>query len=111
MIEKRLKDREKIKRIDEWVRENSSYSYYYEPSTLKILKLNHRPGVNCSDIDTVEEQIEEYGKEYFKKHVFRKATPDELEWMNKQPMVNLDAPEHEHLKPILAKLIKEGWFD
>ena len=25
--------------------------------------------------------------------------------------VDLDATEHEHLKPILAKLIKEGWFD
>lgn len=75
------------------------------------LKLNHRPGVNCSDIDTVEEQIEEYRKEYFKKYVLRKATPEELEWMNKQPKVDLDAPEHEHLKSILAKLIKEGWFD
>ena len=79
--------------------------------SLKRLKLNHRLGVNCSDIDTVEEQIEEYRKEYFKKYVLRKATQEELEWMNKQPKVDLDAHEHEHLKPILAKLIKEGWFD
>ena len=50
-------------------------------------------------------------KEYFKKHVLRKATPEELEWIRKQPKVDLDAPEHEHLKPILAKLIEDGWFD
>ena len=81
-MKKRLKDREKIKKIDEWVRKNNSYGYYYEPSVLKRLKPNYHQGVNCSDIDTVEEH-----------------------------KVDLDAPEHEHLKPILAKLIKEGWFD
>jgi len=104
-------NREKIKRIDEWVKENSSYGYYCEPSALKRLKPTYRPGVNCSDIDTVEEQIEEHRKEYFKKHVLRKATPEELEWIHKQPKVDLDAPENEHLKKALIKLAEEGWFD
>ena len=81
-MKKRLKDREKIKKIDEWVRENSNYGYYYEPYALKRVKPNYHQGVNCGDIDTVEEH-----------------------------KVDFDAPEHGHLKPILAKLIKEGWFD
>lgn len=104
-------DKKKLKKIHELMKENSNYGYYAEHSSLKRLKLNHRPGVNCSDIDTVEEQIEEHRKEYFKKHVLRKATSEELEWMNKQSKVDLDDPKHEHLKLILAKLIEEGWFD
>lgn len=106
-------DKEKIKSIDEWLRNNSSYGgYYCEPSSLtRIKKQLHNPGVNCSDIDSVDEKCKEYEKEYFKKHILRKATPEELKWIKKQPRVDLDSPEHEHLKPILRKLIEEGWFD
>ena len=101
----------KAKKIKEYFDKNPSYGYYCEPSVLKKLKPEFRRGVNCSDIDEVEERIKEYRKEYFKKHILRKATPEELEWIKKQPTVDLDDPKHEHLKPILAKLIEEGWFD
>lgn len=107
-------DKKKIKSIDEWLHNNNSYGgYYCEPSSLTRIKkqLLHNPGVNCSDIDSVDEKCKEYKKEYFKKHILRKATPEELEWIEKQPKVDLDSPEHEHLKPILRKLIEEGWFD
>lgn len=101
----------KAKKIKEYFDKNPSYGYYCEPSVLKKFKRDFRRGVNCSDIDEVEERIKEYRKEYFKKHILRKATPEELEWIKKQPKVDLDDPKHEHLKPILAKLIEEGWFD
>lgn len=103
--------KEKIKSIDEWLRNNSSYGYYCEPSSLSRLKSKYRPGINCSDIDIVDEKCKNYEKEYFKKHIRREATPEELEWIKKQPRVDLDSPEHEHLKPILRKMISEGWFD
>ena len=104
-------DKKKLKKIDELMKENSNYGYYYEPSILKKLKPDFRRGVNCSDIDEAEEQIKQYRKEYFKKHIIRKATPEELEWIKKQPKVDLDDPKHEHLKQICAKLIEERWFE
>ena len=104
-------DKKEIKKINEYYKKNSSYGYYCNTPDNAIERLNHHRGINCSDIDTVEEQIEEHRKEYFKKHICRKATPEELEWIRKQPKVDLDAPEHEHLKPILTKLIEEGWFE
>ena len=111
MLDKKKIDLDKVKSIDEWLRKNNSYGYYAEPSSLSRLKPKYHPGINCSDIDIVDEKCKEYEKEYFQKHILREATPGELEWIKKQPRVDLDSPEHEHLKPILRKMISEGWFD
>lgn len=114
MWDKKEIDANKIKGIHEWLKNNTKYNKYYcEPSSLSNARrmLNHNHALNCSDIDLVDEQVNEYKKEFFKKHILRKATPEELEWIEKQPKVDLDSPEHEHLKPILKKLVEEGWFD
>ena len=106
-------DKNKAEKINKWIADNVDYGYYCEPSSLSRVKnkFNRNSGLNCSDIDRVDKEFEEYEKEFFKKHILRKATPEELEWINKQPRVDLDSPEHEHLKPILRKLVEEGWFD
>lgn len=113
MMNKNPIDKKKMKRIYDWMQRNSSYGYYSEPSSLKNAKDNlfDNPGVNCSDIDTVEENIKELRKEYVKKHIMRKATPEELEYLSKQPKVDLNDPEHKHLKKALQKMKEEGWFD
>ena len=64
----------KAKKIKEYFDKNPSYGYYCEPSVLKKFKRDFRRGVNCSDIDEVEERIKEYRKEYFKKHIHEEDT-------------------------------------
>lgn len=104
-------DKKKIKIMEDWFKKNSNYGYYAEPSSLHQIKSGPFGRMNCSDIDIVEKNFNEYRKGFVKKHIIRKPTPEELEWIKKQPKVDLDSPEHEHLKPIIKKLVEEGWFD
>lgn len=110
---KRNVDLKSIDEIHNSIKNTGYGKYYCEPSSLRNLKrrYHHNPGVNCSDIDMVDEYIEEQKKRYFKKHILREMTPEEKEWFDSQPKIDLNSPEHEPLKKLLLELKERGWFD
>lgn len=77
------------------------YHYYYEDYTGDVrsyLKRDSR-SLNCSDNPEKRMAIE-----FIKKEIVREATPEELEWIKKQPRVDIE--EHPELKPILKWLLE-----
>ena len=77
------------------------YHYYYEDytgDTRGYLKRSSR-SLNCSDNSDKRMAIE-----FIKKEIVREATPEELEWIKKQPKVDIE--EHPELKPILKWLLE-----
>ena len=63
--------------------------------------------VNCSEhID--EDKLK---AEYIKRVLMRKVTPPELEWIRKQPKVDLNDGQHEDLKKAIIYLHKIGVFE
>ena len=86
------------KSLDDFLRNSSlKYGYYYNDSFENPFK--QRRDLNCSD--NVEKQM---AIEFIKKEIVREATPEELEWIKKQPKI--DVEEHPELKPILKWLLE-----
>ena len=74
------------------------YHYYYEDYTGDTKGYLKR-SLNCSD--NAEKEI---AIEFIKKEIVREATPEELEWIKKQPKIDIE--EHPELKPILKWLLE-----
>lgn len=86
------------KSLDDFLRNSSlKYGYYYNDSFENSFK--QRRGLNCSD--NVEKRM---AIEFIKKEVVKEATPEELEWIKKQPKIDIE--EHPELKPILKWLLE-----
>lgn len=84
--------------LDEFLKNFSfKYGYYYDDSFKNPFK--QRKGLNCSDNADKRMAIE-----FIKKEIVREATPEELEWIKKQPKVDIE--EHPELKPILKWLLE-----
>lgn len=83
--------------LDEFLRNFPfKYEYYYDDSFKNPFK--QRRGLNCSD--NAEKRM---AIEFIKKEIVREATPEELEWIKKQPKVDIE--EHPELKPVLKWLL------
>ncbi len=84
--------------LDEFLKNFSfKYGYYYDDSFKNPFK--QRKGLNCSDNADKRMAIE-----FIKKEIVREATPEELEWIKKQPKVDIE--EHPEFKPILKWLLE-----
>ena len=104
-----------IKNIDELLKKvkDSGYGYYYDDrySFDKILKRERQNGLNCNDMDKFEEEMNKYQKHFFRKYICREMTDEEKEWFDKQPKLDLNAPENKHLRDVLQAMQDRGWFD
>jgi len=86
------------KSLDDFLRSSSfKYGYYYNDSFENPFR--QKRGLNCSD--NVEKEM---AIEFIKKEIVREATPEELEWIKKQPKIDIE--EHSELKPILKWLLE-----
>lgn len=84
--------------LDEFLRNFSfKYGYYYDDSFKNPFK--QRKSLNCSDNADKRMAIE-----FIKNEIVREATPEELEWIKKQPKIDIE--EHPELKPILKWLLE-----
>lgn len=99
----------KVKWIDDYLKNNSGYDYYYEDSFRSVKDLLGNPGFNCSDYDPEEMDNILKGR-YVRENIARKATPEELEWMKKQEPVT-DPEVLEELRPALEWLSKYVFYD
>lgn len=96
--------------IEKMMREKfgSSYGYYSSVSSVndvksKLFEGNH--GLNCSDsLFNNEEHVNRLKGKYVRENIARKATPEEVEWMKKQPDISQE--ELEMLRPALEWLNK-----
>lgn len=89
---------------------DAGYKPYYE-SYLSMpgrhSKFIRRESVNCSDhVD--EEKLK---VEYIKNVLMRKVTPGELDYIKKQPKVDLNDGCHEDLKKAILYLYQLGVFN
>lgn len=101
-------DKKKINKLFD----EMGYGYYCEPSSLKRARDKFKPaGLNCSDIDYVDEELEKYKKCFFKSYILRPMTDEERKWFEKQPKLDLNAPENEHILKFIKELEERGWFD
>lgn len=89
----------------------SEYDYgYYDSSVVDRLeeKLFHKRSLNCNDFDYADEQINKMKGKYIRENIIRKATTQELEWLNRQLRVT-DPEKLKELKPIMEWLDKYVW--
>lgn len=87
----------------------NSYGYYSNVSSINSAKSRlfggKRPGLNCSDsLFNNEEHVNRLKGKYVRENIARKATPEEVEWMKKQPDISQE--ELEMLRPALEWLNK-----
>lgn len=100
------------KKIDDWYKNHYKnhyhchYPYYFNDFFGENEKFKRNVGVNCSD--DCEEKIK---GALIRKHCVRKATPEEIEWIKKQPKIDINAPEHESLKKAIIYLHRIGVFN
>ena len=97
--------------IDEYLRSKhgNSYGYYCNSGAIggaeSRLFGGYNPGLNCSDsLFDDEEHVNRLKGRYVRENIVRKATPEEVEWMKKQP--NVSQEELEMLRPALEWLNK-----
>ena len=96
-----------IKNIDELLKKvkDSGYGYYYDG------RYSVDKSLNCNDMDRFEEEMNKYQKHFFRKYICREMTDEEKEWFNKQPKLDLNAPENKDLRSVLQAMYDKGWFD
>lgn len=87
----------------------NSYGYYSSVSSVNSAKSRlfggKSPGLNCSDsLFDDEEHVNRWKGRYVRENIARKATPEEVEWMKKQPDISQE--ELEMLRPALEWLNK-----
>ena len=86
----------------------NSYGYYSSVSSVNSAKsrlFGGNPGLNCSDSHfNNEEYVNRLKGKYVRENIARKATPEEVEWMKKQPDISQE--ELEMLRPALEWLNK-----
>lgn len=81
------------------------YGYYYNDFNVKkLFKDNDK--CNCNDF----EYLDKLKVQYIKENIIRKATPEEIEWIDKQEKVT-DPDVLKGLLPLLEWLDKYGAFD
>ena len=84
----------------------NSYGYYSSVSSVNSAKsrlFGGNPSLNCSD-HINDEAINRLKGKYVRENIARKATPEEVEWMKKQPDISQE--ELEMLRPALEWLNK-----
>lgn len=105
-----MKKENSVDDIEKMMREKfgNSYGYYSSVSSVNSAKSrlfggNH--GLNCSDSHfNNEEYVNRLKGKYVRENIARKATPEEVEWMKKQPDISQE--ELEMLRPALEWLNK-----
>ena len=96
----------KLKRVvEDYLNDNSKYSYYYDNKYGSPISHFSNSGVNCSDYSDDEEFINRLKCAYIREHIMRKPTPVELEWIKEQEKVT-DPEVLEELRPALEWLNK-----
>ena len=95
--------KKQYKNVMDFIKNNSNYGYYYDSRYDNPFERN--PGLNCNDFEYHEETVNRLKGKFVREHIARKATPEELEWINQQERVT-DPQVLEELRPILEWLSK-----
>lgn len=106
--------RKQFRDIDEYLKriDNVGYGYYDDKYSNPMDKLKRNIGLNCKDMmmeDDEEEALNRLKGAFVREHIMRKATPEELAWINKQEPVT-DPEVLEELRPALEWLRKYAGF-
>jgi len=104
-------NKKQFKNIDEYLKQvkGAGYGYYYDDKYTRPLDKLKRQSLNCSDFDDEEEALNRLKGAFVREHIMRKATPEELAWINEQEPVT-DPEVLEELRPALEWLRKYAGF-
>lgn len=105
-------NKKQFKDIQDYLKhvKGSGYGYYYDDRYSNPLdKLKQGCGLNCKDYVDEEEALNRLKGAFVREHIMRKATPEELDWINEQEPVT-DPEVLEELRPALEWLRKYAGF-
>lgn len=105
-------NKKQFKDIQDYLKhvKGSGYGYYCDDKYSNPMdKLKRDIGLNCKYYDDEEEALNRLKGAFVCEHIMRKATPEELAWINEQEPVT-DPEVLEELRPALEWLRKYAGF-